>query len=57
LHRKQPSPLLPWEEWRPTIVFVHTLRVILELVIDPKVCVVCEGWSEAPNEEPKNTDE
>lgn len=52
LHRKQPSPELPWDEWNPLVVIIHALRTALELVIEPRICVECEGWRNGVNDEP-----
>ena len=31
---------------------IHALGTALELVIEPRICVECEGWRNGVNDEP-----
>jgi hypothetical protein len=55
-HHKRPAAPLPWEEWGPIVVLVHTLRVLLELVFEPQVCEECEGWRDDSTDEADEAD-
>jgi hypothetical protein len=32
-------------------MIIHALRTALELVIEPRICVDCEGWRNAAEDE------